>query len=428
MAVSTPARRSPFAILSFALALLGILLVIHLHYQKAAGFAFGCTGTEEFDASAALTGGSAEGCATVTTGAYADTFGVDNVVWGLLFFGIVAALRLGYAATGNNRLREASLIAIGAGFIYELYLVWLQAVKIGAFCPICLGVGAIVLALLIIHVMEHNRVRGAAQPARTGGALRPYLLVAVAFAALLAADFAVAGRRADDMPARPAGGDSTAVATPGETPPAPVNTEGAVCVYDAAVPQPVDFERLIDGAPFLGDEDAPVTVVEIFDPNCPHCKHLHDMLHDGFIEAHPQARFYYVPFPLWDFSLGQVAALRLSRAEGRYYDLVNEIFARQAGQGMTLDQVVAASEAAGVNGPNIRRSLTDNLTLDPLLQQIIAHREYVVSAVTPDGAMSVPKVLINGRLVAPDPAVGYTSDCLDRLISEAGGASTPAAE
>jgi hypothetical protein len=117
-----------------------------------------------------------------------------------------------------------------------------------------------------------------------------------------------------------------------------------------------------------------------------------------------------------------VAALRLSRNEGRFPQLVDQLFERQAGQGMTLDQVVEAAEAAGVNGPNLRRELTTNATLDPLLQQILAHRDYVVRTVTADGSMSVPKLVIDGRVVAPDPQYGYTADCIDRLITEAAAA------
>lgn len=429
MAVSTPARRSPLAVVLFALALLGVLLVVHLHFQKEAGFSHGCTGAETFDPSAALSGGAAAGCAEVTTGAYASFLGVDNVVWGLLFYVLVAALRLGYGATGNDRLRLASFGVVGVGFVYELYLVYLQAVVIGSFCVLCMTSAALVLLLLILHVMEHTRTRGAAAAAR-GAALRPYLIAAVAFVVLLGADYAVAAKRgaAPERPATAAAPD-TASATPAVVADITPTDNALTCDYDGAL-QPVDFDRLTAGLPPLGDADAPVSVVEIFDPNCPHCKHLYDMLHGtpdapGFVAAHPQARFYYVPFPLWDFSLGQVAALRLAAEEGqnRYFSLVDQLFERQGGRGMTLDQVVAAAEAAGVNGPALRTRLTDNLTLDPLLQDIVAHRDYVVGAVTPDGRMSVPRVVINGRPVTPDPTVGYTPECLDRLISEAAGAT-----
>ncbi len=434
MAVSTPARRSPLAILIFVLALLGVLDVVNIHFQKEAGFANGCTGAESFDPSAALSGGSAAGCATVTASEYASVAGIDNVVLGLIFYGLVVALRLAYAATGNDRLRLASFGVVAVGFVYELWLVYIQAFVLHEFCTLCMISAGIVLLLLVTHVMEHTRARGAA-PAPRSGALRPYLVTLAVFAVALVGMTAVARSRADERPVTPP--DDRGVVA--ETPPVnPADTAvvrdvtPATCTYDAL--PPVDFDRLTAGLPALGDADAPVSVVEIFDPNCPHCKHLYDLLHGtegtpGFVETHPQARFYYVPFPLWDFSLGQVAALRIAAEEGapRYFSLVDQLFARQGGQGMTLDQVVEAAAAAGVNGPNVRARLTDNAALQPMIEEMVAHREYVVSAVTADGRMSVPRVVINGRPVLPDPALGYTADCLNTLISEAvsGGTQTP---
>ena len=438
--MAVTANRSPLALVIFGLALLGALIVVHLHFQQQAAFAFGCTGAEAFDAEAGLSGGTAEGCAEVTSSRWATFAGVNNVVWGLLFYGLVAALRLAFGATGDPRLRLASLGVVGLGFLYTLYLVYLQVAEIGAFCVLCMASAATVTLLLILHVMEHMRSGAEApatekhlQPVKATNrkpALRPYLLLAGVFAVLLLADYAWAGRRAEEAAdAAPTATETETPAEPvaaGETPLTPPDPSAVQCGYDPIIAPVADLERLIDGAPAEGPEGAPVTFVEVFDPNCPHCKTLWETVNDEFKEAHPQARFYMVPFPLWDFSLGQVAALRLSREEGRYDQMVSELFTRQAGRGMTLDQVVEAATAAGVNGPGIRQQLTNNATLDPLLQQILAHREFVTGAVTADGSMSVPKVVINGRVLAPDPQWGYTSECLDRLITEASGVSVEA--
>jgi len=443
--MAAPANRSPLALVIFGLALLGVLVVVHLYFQQRADFAFGCAGAESFDAGAALSGGTAEGCAEVTSSQWSSFLGVNNVWWGLLFYVIVAAVRLGFGATGNDRLRLASLGVVTGGFLYTLYLVYLQVAEIGAYCVLCLVSAAVVTTLLILHVMEHLRGRADEtapaknlQPTRAGAgasSLRPYLVVAAVGAVLLLADIAIAGRRAEQAEAtaetaETAAPDPAAVAAAADAPPAPVADPAQMqCSYDPALAPIADMERLIDGMPAQGPDDAPVTVVEIFDPNCPHCKTLYDTVHGDFVAAHPQARFYYVPFPLWDFSLGQVAALRVSRDEGRFFQMVDQLFERQGARGMTLDQVVEAAAAAGVNGPGLRQKLTNNATLDPLLQSILSHRDFVTSAVSA-GGMSVPKVIINGRVLAPDPQLGYPAECLDRLITEAaaGGGTSGAGE
>src|SRR5690606_16302751 len=196
-----PPAKYPAGILPrviFALALFGVLVVTHLWLQQSAGFAAGCSGFADVTVTnLAETMREEPGCATVTNSVYASFLGVSNLVWGLLFYVAVALLRLGHAATGNDRLRLAAFGLVGVGFIYTLYLVYLQAAVIGAFCVLCMTSALTVTALLILHAMEHARLRrGADAPARTPKlALKPFALVAAVFAVVLIADVVVAQQR-----------------------------------------------------------------------------------------------------------------------------------------------------------------------------------------------------------------------------------------
>src|SRR5690606_10619735 len=151
MARPVPAR-NPAGILPrvlFGLALFGVLVVTHLWLQKEAGFAAGCSGFADVSVtSLAETMREEPGCATVTNSVYATFLGVSNLVWGLLFYAAVALLRLAHAATGDDRLRLASFGLVGAGFLYTLYLVYLQAAVIGAFCVLCMT-SAVTVTLLL---------------------------------------------------------------------------------------------------------------------------------------------------------------------------------------------------------------------------------------------------------------------------------------
>src|SRR5690606_4292660 len=164
-------------------------------------------------------------------------------------------------------------------------------------------------------------------PARS---LRPYLLLLAVFAVIAVASVVIANRSGgDDDAGVTADAGATPGGAPGETPVAP-GAAAQTCGVDLSF-APIDMERLTAGFPAVRPADAPVSVVEVFDPNCPHCKNLYTLTHGAFTEAHPQAKFYYVPFPLWDFSLGQIAALRLARDESpeRFFALVDELFDRQ---------------------------------------------------------------------------------------------------
>ncbi|MDX1419936.1 MAG: vitamin K epoxide reductase family protein, partial [Rubricoccaceae bacterium] len=413
------APRHPAGILPrviFGVALFGILVVTHLWLQKSDGFAAGCSGFADVSVtSLAETMATEPGCETVTNSVYATFLGVSNIVWGLLFYGLVALLRLGYAATGNDRLRLASFGAVGVGFLYTLYLVYLQSAVIGAFCVLCMTSAATVTALLILHAMEHARLRrGAPVPARPPApfAIKPYALVAVVFAVLLVADVVVAQQR--EAPEDTAAAvEEPATPDRAEAPPAiEVADPATQCTYDTEFQDVAAFSEFTDG-PYLGSADATVEVVEIFDPNCPHCKDLGEVLHGVIEEQGDNARFYFQPFPLRENSFGQVAALYIAEEQGRFFEMMDALFERQnpAVWGMTLDQIVAAGEDAGLDGASLRARLEDEGGLQPVIARILADRVATVEALSTEQGISVPKLLINGDLVAPT-MTSYSADCL----------------
>jgi uncharacterized membrane protein len=433
-----PAGLLPRVIFGFAL--FGVLVVTHLWLQKAAGFAYGCSGVADLSVTnLAATMQAEPGCAEVTNSVYATFLGVSNLVWGLLFYGLVALLRLGHAATGDDRLRLASLGLVGVGFLYTLYLVYLQAAVIQAFCVLCMASAVTVTLLLILHVMEHLRLRraaaapaaGAPAPgapaARQAAALKPFALVAAVFAVVLVADVVVAQQR--EAPAEAAAvvdhADEPEQPVEPQTPPAVEVSDPAVeCQYDPnprfAVPI-ADFDRFTDG-PYRGSADATVRVLEIFDPNCPHCKELGEAIDQAIEENAERARFYFQPFPLRDNSFGQVAALYIAEEQGKFFELMEEFFDRQNPQtwGMTLDQIVEAGAAAGMDATALRTRLADEAGMQPLLARILEDRVAAAEALGDEEGISVPKLLINGRLVAATYA-SYSPTCLTYFIEEAAG-------
>jgi uncharacterized membrane protein len=91
-------------------------------------------------------------CGTVLSSAYSELFGIPIAWLGLATNLIIAALLL-----LENRiefLRESgTLIVFGVvlfAFIYSVYLVYLQAFVIQAYCPWCLGHEALITLLFVI--------------------------------------------------------------------------------------------------------------------------------------------------------------------------------------------------------------------------------------------------------------------------------------
>ncbi len=420
--MALPAQTSLLRRLLVGVALLGVVVVTHLALQKANGFAAGCTGlgTVDFSSAAAVTG-EGSGCATVTEGQYADFLGIPNITLGLIFYVIVAALRLAYAGLRDDRLRLASFGVVTVGVLYTAYLVFLQAAVIGAFCVLCMTSAALVLTLFVLHVIEHRRLTTASDPAPRRAApepagfaaLRPYAVVLGGFVVLLAATFGLA--------ARTDGGGASAQAADAETllPPRRIEDVTGACSYDADYLPIADMSPFTQG-PSLGDPDAAVTVVEIFDPNCPHCRELGDVLHP-FIEENPESgRYFFMPHPLRQESVGQVVALKVAQREGRFFELMDEMFRRQdASWGMTMPELVETVEAVGMDGPAFQAVLEDPDQLQGFLTEIQAEAAAVTEAFTSQsGRMSVPKLAINGRVVESTYA-SYSARCLAEFVAEA---------
>ena len=419
--MALPTQTSLLRRLLLGVALLGIVVVTHLALQKANGFANGCTGLGDVDfaAGAAVTG-EAAGCATVTEGQYADFLGIPNITLGLIFYVIVAGLRLFYVMRRDDRFRLASLGVVSVGVLYTAYLVYLQAAVIGAFCVLCMTSAALVLTLFVLHLIEHRKVqaaapeptsRRAAPEPRGFATLRPYATVLGAFAVLLVGTFALGAQTA------PEGGASGLAATPASaTPRLPtpsIQDVAGACTYDPAYETPIADMSPFTSAPSLGNPDAEVAMVKVFDPNCPHCRELSETMDEFIAENGDAARFHYVAFPLRQESLGQVVALKLAEREGKFFELMHAMFERQdATWGMTMPELIATAESVGMDGAALQRTLDNPDTIRPLLEQIQTQSNAVTAAFAkPDGSFSVPKLAVNGRIVAPTYA-SYSTRCL----------------
>jgi len=85
-----------------------------------------------------------------------------------------------------------------------------------------------------------------------------------------------------------------------EQPAEQVNEAQAVATPVATKePSYVRYDIATEGYPSLGPEDAPITVVEFSDFQCPFCKRFHQETYQALLEAYPdQIRFVYRNLPL----------------------------------------------------------------------------------------------------------------------------------
>jgi uncharacterized membrane protein len=145
----TPAARDWLVI---AIAVVGFLVAGYLTVTKFMG------GSAAF-----CTAGG--GCDAVQSSRYAVVLGVPTALWGALAYAVVGGL----AAAGLTATRWQVAFAIAAAAVgFSVYLTWLSAFVIGAFCVYCLASGAVAVALLAVLLWHRPATPARRPPLRRG--------------------------------------------------------------------------------------------------------------------------------------------------------------------------------------------------------------------------------------------------------------------
>jgi len=218
-----------------------------------------------------------------------------------------------------------------------------------------------------------------------------------------------AAQAATAAPASPS--DAAASAGTASTPAAAADTVQVAdgCYFDpekAPVTNPASLVDFQD--PSEGNADAPVTIVEYFDPNCPHCKTMHAVMKKAVDAYGDDAQFVYKPMPLWRYSLPQIEALYAAAQEGKFIAMLEAQYARQQRGGLSMEQLKAIASEIGMN-PDVLESRVEQQTYR---SQIMQQRQRAIEI----GVDSTPTVLVNGRFVAGE---SRTLRCLGAFIDAA---------
>ncbi|MEO1633325.1 MAG: thioredoxin domain-containing protein, partial [Bacteroidota bacterium] len=207
----------------------------------------------------------------------------------------------------------------------------------------------------------------------------------------------------------PAAAPVAAAATPASRP--------VGCEYEPGAAPLRDLSRYTTGIGYDGRDDAPVTIVKIFDPNCPHCRHLHGTLDALVGQYGGKAKFYYFPFALWNESIPQIEALYVAGESDKFAEMLAGQFAMQETEDkrlLSIDDLVTIAESIDLDGASFRQRLTSGT----YAMKVASARNYASVDISREGRVSVPKLTINGQFVA-NTAAAFSADCISSLIDEA---------
>ena len=326
-------------------------------------------------------------CDVVLGSTYASLLGVPVAAWGTLAYLACAAMAFALAgARGDTRLRVAATLAgVSGGMLaVSVYFFIVSTFAIGVACPLCLSLDAVNVALFATALAI---VRDLRKSAPVGWPSRQFIVVFVAGTAVAVAVIATL-----QWPREAVSGEIT-VADVRERDPR---------FYAFYVSQPVVAEDLADQGQSEGPSDAPVTVVEFTDFECPYCARAYSDLKRALGTGEPGVRVVFRNFPLNSDCNPQVRAQvhahacqaavagQCAGAQGRYSDYQALLFQHQ--DALDAPSLIGYAARLGLDQAEFERCLSS-----PAAAAAVAED---VAAGAAAGVTSTPTFFINGRRIA----------------------------
>jgi protein-disulfide isomerase/uncharacterized membrane protein len=357
--------------------------------------------------------GGVVNCDTVLTSRWGSFLGFPVPLWaiGVFTLGLVLALPGALGATTVG-LTDLALIALASGSVgFALVLAVISVLVLRTLCLLCISLYAVILAWFVTVAPLAGRFHGsdrAPWPQR-----RTAAYAALAAGLLLA--IAVGTVEAMRGPVT-----ATTVAEVQSADPKFYELYTKLPVVDAA--------DVVGPAPHVkGNPDAPITIVEFSDFECPACGHAFSDLRN-LVRGRTDVKLVFRHFPLdsacnarmqqqlHPYACQAAAAAECAGQLGRFWEYHDELFEHQ--KLLDRDSLFRYAREVGLDIPAFRTCLDDPATMDRIAAD--------VAAGTRLGVESTPTIFINGRRVqgALDPP--YYEFALviekDRLAGASGAA------
>jgi protein-disulfide isomerase len=181
-----------------------------------------------------------------------------------------------------------------------------------------------------------------------------------------------------------------------------------------------------EGYPYRGQADAPVTIVEYSDYNCPACRDYNTStaeLVDDELLASGQAKYVVQPYALWAESVPIVEAAVCAREGGNFWDFHHLLFANQnlfsRARPPSRGLLTQFAEMSGLDVDQFQSCLDEGRQEEVETATRIAQEEL--------GVTSTPTFFVNGvktQLFTDEPYI----ETLRRAVAEAEAAQSSGSE
>jgi protein-disulfide isomerase len=138
----------------------------------------------------------------------------------------------------------------------------------------------------------------------------------------------------------------------------PAEVQKALGEYYAGFDAAHRAKLALDGfGPPLGNEKAPVTIVEFSDFTCPYCQLLRPILEEFVAARKDRVRLFYKPFPIetHPYAVEAAQAGEWARDQGIFWPMHDQMFTRP--HALTPPDLVDYARALGKDGADLREAL-----------------------------------------------------------------------
>ena len=164
--------------------------------------------------------------------------------------------------------------------------------------------------------------------------------------------------------------------------------------------------------PAIGNANAPVTIVEFSDLQCPHCKAAQPMI-DRLVADIPNSRLIFEEFPIealhpWAFKAAGFAECVASRKPRAFWTFTRSVYDNQLdiNEQNATDKLKEYATAAGVDAEETANCAASEPTKEKVQASLALGKQV--------GVTGTPTVFINGRRVSGVTQVPY--ETLKRLV------------
>lgn len=179
-----------------------------------------------------------------------------------------------------------------------------------------------------------------------------------------------------------------------------------------SAPQYVRYKIPTDGFPSLGPADAPITLVEFADFQCPYCRQWEQQTYKPLLDAYPgKIRIVYRDLPLTSIhpnAMPAAEAAQCANAQGQFWPFHDKLF---EGQDLSEDIYKQYAQELNLDMDKFNACLTDHT----YAKDIQADSDFAINL----GVNSTPTFFINGlAVIGAQPLASFTSVIDKELAGE----------